>query len=257
MKSLPLILLLGLLAACSAKNNPEPEPNLGFENVVYNPVYTRIVTVSGSNVLVRGSFPCDARGNFVYDSILAYVMAKVPGISFDQHSLIDVSVIDNQGDAANLSNELFAYGLPDSVTMISWPPFTVGYKASLLGTQVCGHPGHFLWWPFEGYNPDNMSWEQKVGQFFTADGYNGQPGGYDFNGLTDRIDSLLTDETYPKIIYYHCTFGKDRTGALTFAWLVKHGGFSKEAAKSKVDSVVVPNAHYSAMMEDYWTWLHP
>jgi protein-tyrosine phosphatase len=68
---------------------------------------------------------------------------------------------------------------------------------------------------------------------------------------------LLKDPTYPKIIYYHCTWGKDRTGALTFGWLVKHGGYSKDNAIASVDSVFVPNEHYSAMIEDYYKWLFP
>jgi hypothetical protein len=258
MRKICFCVLLGLLFSCTSKDDDTVNDDLvvGWSNVVYQPELTRVVAVRNNNVLVRGSFPIDARSNFVYDQIFSVVQAKVPSVNFSNHVIIDVSMIDNVQNAEwpQLQQELKVFSLADNAIPSDWPPYKIGYTAKLLGQKVCGHPGRFHWWPIEGFNP-SMPWEQKVGQFFTNNGYNNQPGGYNFNGLVDRLDSLLNDASYPKVIYYHCTWGKDRTGALPFGWLVKHGGYTKKAAISAVDSVFVPNDHYSGMISDYWTWL--
>lgn len=260
MKKILLFLLLVLLFSCTKKKEDDvpTEPILQWTDVVYQPALTKVVAIHGTNVLVRGSFPIDARGNFVYNQILDVVRAKEPFTDFSNHTIIDVSMIDNVANAElpQLRQEIYTFSIADSLLPYQWPPYTIGYKAKFLGTFVAGHSGRFLWWPIEGFNPA-MPWDQKVGQFFTNNGWNGQPGGYNFDGLVDRLDSLLKDQSWPKIIYYHCTWGKDRTGALTFGWLVKHGGYSKDVAIASVDSVFVPNEHYSGMINDYWTWLHP
>ena len=217
------------------------------------------MAVQGNNVLIRGSLPIGSDSNFVYDQILAFVTTKLPSINFTNSTLIDVSVIGNMktGEWKQLKQELTAFNLANTaIPYDSWPPYTVGYKATLLGSQVSGHASRFCWWPFQGFK----SWwsqDQKIKQYFTNEGYNGEKGGYNFDGLVDQLDFLLKDESYPKIIYYHCTFGKDRTGALTFGWLVKHGGYSKTDALAKVDSVSIPNDDYSGMINDYFTWLFP
>jgi len=221
-------------------------------------VSTSVISVHGQNVLVRGSHPIDVQGNFVYDQILSALKSKVPAIDFTSHTLFDVTMIGGQGTGewTQLQQELQAYGLADTAVPSAWPPYTVGYVTKPLGKQVSGHPGRLCYWPIQGFNPA-MTWEQKVGQFFTNNGYNGQPGGYNFNGLVGMLDSLLKDNTSRKIIYYHCTFGHDRTGALTFGWLVKFGGYTKEKAIAKVDSVFIPNEHYMGMINDYYKWLNP
>jgi hypothetical protein len=257
MKKIFFFLLLVVLSSC-AKDPDMSGFNFTWDFVAYDPGLTRVVSVYNNNILVRGNFPIYPNGNFAYDSILKYIESKVPSINLSNHVFIDISMLDNveKAEWPQLKQELAAYSLADTAIPSDWPPYKIGYTATLLGTTVSNHPGHFLWWPIEGFNPA-MSWDQKIGQFFTNNGYAGQKGGYNFDGLVDRLDSLLKDESYPKIIYYHCTWGKDRTGALTFGWLVKHNNLSKDSAKATVDSVAAPNDHYTGMINDYWTWLHP
>lgn len=260
MKKILFPLLIMLFFACTKTDQETPtnNPPLGWENVVYQPALTSVIATNGQNVLVRGSHPIDAQGNFVYDQILSAVTTKIPSIDFSNHTLIDVTMIGGKatGEWAQLQQELLAFGLADTAVPTAWPPYTVGYVATLLGTNVCSHSGKLCYWPIQGYNP-SMPMEQKIGQFFTNNGYNGQPGGYNFDGLVSLLDSLLKDNTSRKIIYYHCTFGHDRTGALTFSWLVKFGGYSKALAIAKVDSIFIPNEHYMGMINDYYTWLFP
>ncbi len=258
MKKVLFYLLLVLLFSCTKKQEDDipMEPIQQWTDVVYQPALTKVVAVNGTNVLVRGSFPIDGQRNFVYNQILDVVRARLPFVNFSNHTMIDISMIDNNSNAEwpQLRQELQAFSLRDSVLPVECPPYTVGYEAKLLGTFVSGHYGRFLWWPIQGFNPA-MPWEQKVGQFFTNNGWNGEPGGYNFDGLVDRLDLLLKDTAYPKIIYYHDTWGKDRAGALTFGWLVKHGDYAKDIAIASVDSVVAPNEIYSGMINDYYTWL--
>ena len=260
MKKILPYLLLVLLFSCTKRQEDDipTEPILPWTDVVYQPSNTKVVAVNGNNVLVRGSFPIDAQRSFVYSQILAVVEARLPYVNFSNHTMVDVSMLDNNTNAEwpQLRQELKVFSIPDSILPVECPPYTVDYEAKLLGTFVSGHYGWFLWWPIQGFNLA-MPWEQMVGQFFTNNGWNGQPGGYNFDGLVDRLDLLLKDPTYPKIIYYHGAWGKDRTWALTFGWLVKHGGYAKAIAIASVDSIVVPNNNYSAMIEDYYKWLFP
>ena len=261
MKKIFCCLALAMLLACTSKKDDtitDPQPILEWSLVYYNPAATKVVAVFNNNILVRGSFPIDTDSVFAYTKIMEVVKARCPAMNFDNSTFIDISMLDNAPKAEwpQLQVELKAYNLADAAIPSKWPPYQTDYNAQLLGSKVCGHSGRFHWWPIEGFNP-TMSWDQKVGQFFTKKGWNGQHGGYNFDGLVDRLDSLLRDESYPKIIYYHCTWGHDRTGALTFGWMVKHGGFTKADALLAVDSVATPNEHYSGMIDDYYKWLFP
>lgn len=134
--------LIVLLFSCKKSNEvPADKPFLGWENVVYQPELTSVIAVYGQNVLVRGSHPIDARGNFVYQQILSTVTTKVPAIDFKNHTLIDVTMIGGQGTGewTQLQQELQAYGLSDTAVPSAWPPYTIGYVAKPLGTQVSGH----------------------------------------------------------------------------------------------------------------------
>jgi hypothetical protein len=194
----------------------------------------------------------------VYDQIVSFVSGKIPSGNFTNHSIIDISVLDNvpAWELTQLRQELTAYGLANSAIPTDWPPFLNGYKPSFKGSQVSGHPGRFCWWPFKVPGSSDPM-EKKIGQFITDGGYMGQPGGFNFNGLVDKIDSLMKDASTPKIIYYHCAWGKDRTGLITFGWQVKHNGKTKAWALASIDSVSALYGDYITFREDYYKWLFP
>jgi hypothetical protein len=260
MRKLLYCLLLLLLFSCTSKKEDETTNDiiLGWTNLVYTPEFTRVVAVNGNNILVRGSFPIDAQGNFVYNQILSFINSKVPSGNFSNCAFFDISVLDNvpAWELTQLQQELGIYGLANGEIPSDWPPFLNGYKPHFMGTQVSGHPGRFCWWPFKVAGSSDPI-EKKIGQFFTDSGYMGQPGGFNFNGLVDRVDSLLQDQSTPKIIYYHCAFGKDRTGLITFGWQVKHNGKTKAWASASVDSVSALYGDYITFRDDYYHWLFP
>jgi hypothetical protein len=257
MRNLLLVVITAILFSCTSKSDDDSDNIIvGSWNPYYNPELTSVVSVyNDQNILVRGSHPIDQQKKFVYDQIISAVKSQQPSIDLTGYTLIDISMLDNRpnADKPNLENELLAYGL-DTVTFPhTWPPFAHGYTPEMMGTAVNGHPGHFLWWPLEGYNTNNTV-EQHVGQFITG-GTLGYSWGYNFNGLVDYLDSLLKDTSVKRIIYFHCTWGKDRTGALTFGWLYKHGGFNYEDAKSKVLAVSPVNDSYTMLINDYRAWV--
>ncbi|HTX89230.1 MAG TPA: hypothetical protein VMC08_09595 [Bacteroidales bacterium] len=262
MKYFLILATFALLASCKSSSDDTPEPSqqiiLGSWNPVYNGQYTSVIKVYNSrNILVRGSHPIDPKERFVYDSIFAAVHQQQPSLDLTGYSIVDISMLDNRpnADMPNLNNELIAFGLDSTAIPDSWPPFAQpgGYYPALLGSAVYGHPGNFLWWPVEGYDP-SLPVKQRIGTFITG-GTLGFTWGFDFNGLVDRVDSLLKDPLHKQIIYYHCTWGKDRTGALTFAWLIKYGGKDTTAAKNIVLAVAPVNDHYRKLMTDYAIWL--
>ena len=246
------LLLFVVLISCTAKHDHDHDTemvvNLQFDNVHYLSQRTALVARVGNNFLVRGNLPIDPAGNFVYDSIIHFIETQAPGILTSSHWLIDVSMIDNRpaGELPELQNELKGYGLANTAIPDYWPPFSQGYVSLLQGEQVNGHNGRFFWWPIEGYSP-RYSWNDRMSTFIT--------GGYNFDGLVDKIDSLFRDTSQNRIIYYHCTWGADRTGALTYGWLVKHGGYSRDSALAKVNSVTIPNDNYRLMIDDYQKYL--
>jgi len=254
-----VVMLLSCSKSTEIEDKPDPGPNPGLEyELVYLPGRTGFVAVNNKNVILRGNFPIDSNGTFAYEQIMLFAKDSVPSVNFDDHCIIDVSLLDNvpTGEGLELNQELYTFSLPDSALPSHWPPYEVNYEATLMGDSVCGHPGKFMWWPIEGYD-SSLSWQEKVGVFITNQGNPpGTGGGYNFDGLVDRIDSLFKDESYPKVIYIHCCWGADRTGALTFGWLVKHNQYDKPEAMSKVNSIVTPNQGYVNLMNDYYTWLY-
>lgn len=190
-------------------------------SATYSPKRTYLVTAHTSNntYLVRGNEPLNDDGTFAYEAINSKLKTLIPGFDLTKLKLITISIIDNNPDSErpDLESEFNAYGItseefdkkfpfPDS-----WPPVYRGIDVEKqYGTQVNGYPGSIIWYPVQGCSDMNNC--QIV-----------EPTQFNFSGLVDYLNTLMTTEK-DVVIYYHCEHGHDRTSALTGAYMLKYMG---------------------------------
>lgn len=185
-------------------------------DTVYNPKRTFIVNQVGSNYLVRGNLPLDDDGNFTYDA-LAKALKAQGKITLSKMTLIDVSLIDNQGEAPELSAEFKAF---DENMPTEWPPVYHGFDIfQQFGSLIQGHPGKLMWMPIQGC-ADNANCQLV------------EPAQYNFAGIVDELQKLVTTGTNT-VIYYHCMNGHDRAGSLTACYQMKHMGRTRDQAMNQ------------------------
>lgn len=186
-------------------------------DTTYTPKRTFVVQQSNGNILVRGNLPLNDDGSFAY-SDLNKRLQKLIGNGFDltKYSLIDISLIDNQGEKPDLLAEFTAFGVADLIPS-DWPPVVKGVDIfKQYGSSVCGHPGHLMWMPIQGCSDE-------------ANCKLVEPSQYNFSGIVDQLNTLLTTGN-GKVIYYHCMNGHDRAGSLTACYMMKHMGRTRDQA---------------------------
>lgn len=185
-------------------------------DTVYNPKRTFVVDQLNGNVLLRGNLPFDDDGNFAYKEI-NQCLGKLIGYDFDltKHTLIDITLIDNQGELPELSAEFKAFGGGPVPTQ--WPPFINGVNIfKQHGSAICGHPGSLMWMPIQGcVDADNC---QLI-----------EPSQYNFSGIVDQLNTMLLS-VKNTVIYYHCMNGHDRAGSLTACYQMRHMGRTRTQA---------------------------
>lgn len=183
----------------------------------YSPKRTYLVNTVGSNYLVRGNEPLNEDGTFAYDAINQKLQTLIKDFDLTNYKLITISLIDNnpQSERSDLMAEFKAYGVTneefDKLFPFhdSWPPVyrKIDVKKQ-YGTSVNGNKGSIIWYPVQGCSDENNC------AIF-------EPSQFDFSGLVDYINSMLTTEENV-VIYYHCEHGHDRTSALTGAYMLKY-----------------------------------
>lgn len=211
----------------------------------YLPERTRVVT-GLSSVLVRGSVPVDSSGLPTFGALRAQAQQQT-AVDLTHLPLLVVSLIDNQGERPMLDDELRACALPLAAVPHVWPPFTVGYRAVPKGNPL------LFWWPIEAA-PAATPEAVVTGQFLTDLGVQGQPGGYNLNGLIDALHVAMKMGP-AKLIYVHCSLGADRTGAVVYGYLVKHCALPPKIALQRTCAVTTPNADYLRLIQDYTQFL--
>lgn len=192
---------------------------------VYNPERTYVVQqnpqTGNGNILVRGNIPLNGSGGFAYDELNGRLQQLVqldpdPALfNLENYELIVVPLIDNQGERPELQDEFTAFGAGSPPT--AWPPFANNVNIFRhYGTTVCGQSGNLMWMPVQGCtDPANCALVE--------------PSDYDFSGIVDQLNTLMTtlDNT---VIYYHCMNGHDRTGSLTACFMMKYMGRTRDQA---------------------------
>ncbi len=66
-------------------------------------------------------------------------------------------------------------------------------------------------------------------------------------GLASELHELLThrfSDGFPHVIYFHCSAGRDRTGALTMAYRLLYGGYSNTGGEKAQGSKTYNNPNY-------------
>lgn len=207
---------------------------------------TRVATVDSVNgsVLVRGPFPITSDGSFAYSGILQRI-----GASSSFSSIVCISLIDCTGEHDMLKAEAEAFGLPDLWTPPYWPPFTQPdydsrkvHGDTVLAENGERYPGGLIWWPIEG-----LAAGQDPAQMMGWPGYN-------FSGLVNYVRELVSAPG-SRIIYFHCSLGADRTGAVEGGYAMRYMGmdFSKALDfTSRSTPAGSPNEDYVRLLEEFW-----
>ena len=192
-------------------------------NFTYNEHRTFLVDQTATSLLLRGNMPLTHGGDFSYSQMESKIDNLVPGWNLQTANLLIVSLLDNRSpERSDLQLEFQSFGisptdfdtlLPESV----WPPHTNGVDLQTrYGTTVEGHNGSLLWYPVKGCTGAD-------GCSVTEDSL------YAFSALVDLLHTLLSEEN--TAVYFHCTTGNDRTGALAACYLMKYKGLTLAQVK--------------------------
>ena len=184
----------------------------------YSPKRTYLVNTGGTNnYLVRGNEPLNNDGSFAYDKINEKLKTRINDFDLKKYNLITISLIDNnpESERGDLKCEFLAYGV-DNIEFntlfpfpSTWPPVYRGVDVKKqYGTKINGNKGSIVWYPVQGCSDMNNCEIVESPQF-------------NFSGLVDYINSIMTNQT-DVVIYYHCEHGHDRTSALTGAYMLKY-----------------------------------
>ena len=188
---------------------------MSIPNVTYDKTRTCLVDSNNDSYLFRGNEPLSADGSFAYKDM----MAKFNDITkqdLTQHKLIDISLIDCNGEFTDLNFEFEAFNQKFNklFPVPNWPPYFNGYNVKKeYGSTVSGHSGSLIWYPVQGCTDNDNCKLVEDPQFA-------------FSDLVDYLKELL--ETPKVCIYYHCEHGHDRTSALSAAYMMKYMNKSLE-----------------------------
>jgi hypothetical protein len=235
-----------LSRACS---DPSPDSpfNLQQENREYIAVPTVVdINEENGNLLVRGPIPLILRngpGNcpatspylnqsdwrFAYDELNGFMRNAsgpayfsdsernhISGVlrTFDlaDYQVIDVSLLWSGEEQSYLDAEERAFGGNFSTCTGPLNPGTIH-----------GQNGNMIWSPLGTANTCvNISCANPV--LYTNTSYNNTGPSCSMINLIRQIDTLMKEKDpsgKKRLIYYHCTLGRDRTGAVTISYLLQ------------------------------------
>jgi hypothetical protein len=229
---------------------------------------------SNRNLLIRGDQPLDNKNNYSYNPdqlrnlVFSYVQkfkqsyntkASLPDSVKDlsNYRIVIINLLydwtDHGSDAEfiELTNE-FKYSHAMS-------PYQMPEQHKMYGLDAEFNPQQyaFAWWPITLLGKksvaDNLNWpnQDKVpvprsDQFYKPMNFPYLITGVPYqehweDGVIDlpTLLKMQPADGHPLLIFYHCVAGKDRTGAVTMAYFMKHGGYA---------NVIMPDSSSTVMM---------
>jgi len=211
-----------------------------------------LIDTIGKTSIFRGARPLVGDGQFAYNEL--EIRLKDFGLDLSSSLLLDICLIDCTGERDEFVPEIEAFDIdPTQWPITYWPPYLQsnwdpkkaygsGYvherKSSSSSSR---HPGYLIWWPIQGMTAGD---DPKV--FLKSPGW-------DFSGLVDYIRDLGEKHKEDNVvIYFHCSSGADRTGALHMGYLIKYLNKKyPEALKIASNPVGAPNVDYLYLVQEY------
>ena len=277
----------------AAQNECTVTPEWYRTDINFDPAALAVVDqhAETGNILVRGSMPIHTAGGqtdyglrkFTYDELNKGLQSKsnIPGFDLRDYQLIDISLIDDQHAGLDtFIPEVKSFGLTvcdlndGNENRACWPPksdcspnwqWGKLWGSGYVETEPEPRPeGNFVWWPISacdgGGDLNHPTCSIPVNELLTEDRWN-------FSGLVDHLIGQMKVKSASgrrKVLYIHCSWGKDRTGALSAAYLLKkakeenHNLTLKQAIQKGKDAVnLVPNDGYLRLTVVYCREMFP
>lgn len=197
----------------------------------------RTPQTGNGNILVRGNLPLNDDGSFAYAALNSRLKQLVTQdtdsapFCLTNYTLIDVSLLDNQGELPELQAEFTAFGAGNAPTV--WPPHASELDIfARYGSTVSGKTGTLMWMPVQGC-------------IDASDCQNVQRDLYNFAAIVDEINTLMTTGSN-RVIYYHCINGYNRVGSLTACYMMKYMG------RTRIEAMECPPPEGAIAIEHCW-----
>lgn len=234
------------------------------------------VVANQTNLLIRGNFPLNASLQWSYGALETALQSTLgSGFSLSGYDILDIIILDNTPDSEGtwMDDELATFGVSSDQAPFNvqpYPPYandtgwnpTVQYGSSITTTDTRATPtASLMWWPLETQqdsSPTDDSWQP----FLLPTLQSGSPvpdwsAGYGLDAAAACLQSLFTASySTPLAIYFHCSHGTDRTGALCAAYLLLTGAASTATdaitqATSLIPANIAPVEDYQQLVDAY------
>lgn len=209
----------------------------GCHATEFDPDRVAIVdSTTAGNILVRGNLPMITNSGpktclpvsqryFAFDELNNELKKRLgDGFDLNTYEIIVMTLIDNESDLNQFTAELHSFGLmPQDIYdaegcstpykpivdfCSSWTPST--HFGTTLTTEGVSHTANIIWWPIYACGSCDTNYPRGLDKYKLID----QP---------TYLKTLLNGTSpsgKPRLIYFHCMQGTDRTGALHALYLM-------------------------------------
>jgi hypothetical protein len=191
---------------------------------------------AAGNILVRGNLPMVTNSGpdtclpvsqryFAYNELNRELKKRLgDGFDLNTYETIIMTLIDNESDLNQFTAELQGFGLtPQDIYdaegcsspykpivdfCSSWVPST--HFGTTLTTEGASHVANIIWWPIYACGNCSANYLRGLDKYKLID----QP------NYLKKLLNETSSSGKPRLIYFHCMQGTDRTGALHALYLM-------------------------------------